>query len=131
MVKTTMGRGEKEAILALCKEALAGTLTMDEFVRRWPKGAEAHPLIKRIESDIGEAIVHVPVRLCRGGIADSWVSEPEYKAVLLDYLLLGFDKPDEELLELRQAWIEDQLSEEEIRGRLSDRWGSRGQPIRK
>ncbi len=78
---------------------------MNEYEVRWPRDADSDSLLSAVGEDVIEAIVHLPKSIWTGRIRVSeWRSSEEYKALLLDHLLLEVKASNEELLAFREEY---------------------------
>lgn len=68
----------------LCKEAVDGSLMLDELHRRWPIASAGHEFLSHCFDDVEGCVEHMPV----GWQTDASWRSFERKRVELDYLLL-------------------------------------------
>jgi hypothetical protein len=122
--------GEKgdaiDTMLELGKSALRGTVSIEEFHRRWPQGSSGHPLFQRIHEDVEDAVEHFPADPLTGKPDRRWEDSHTYAVLYLDVILLSQKRPPDELLRCREIVLtQKRLSKETVRQGLEQCLGVR------
>ena len=97
-------REVRAAVKDLCRKALEGRLMMESYQGRWPKEANQDPFLACVDTDLLEAIVHVPITLAGRLNEREWRRSAEYATLALDLLLLDVDAPSAELVAVRNEY---------------------------
>lgn len=112
-----------KAIKSLCEKALEGMLTLNNFQEMWPeKKTPMNPFFRQIYEDIENGIEHTPgFFFKRGTDYKSWHKSDMYFTIYLDFLLLGYDKGADVLLQCHKFVLgQKNLSEEIIKDKVKE-----------
>lgn len=110
-------------IKSLCQKALDGILTLNDFHKMWPeKGANLNPFFKQIYEDIEDGIEHTPGFFFKHGINyKSWNKSDMYFTIYLDFVLVGYNKGPNELLQCHKFVLKQKkLSEVIIKDKVKE-----------
>jgi hypothetical protein len=78
-----------QRLLALCQEALAGVLSLDELSESWEPAIDESDVLAAIGEDLWFGVEHTPGRLLTGGTNHAqWRQTFEYRLLYGDTLIL-------------------------------------------
>ena len=106
----------------LCKRALHGEFNLENFYELWPEEASLNPLFRQIYEDIEDGVEHLPGAWFKGKtLFKEWYKSDMYFTIYLDFVLLGYDKKADELMQCRKFVLDQKtLSEEVIKDRVKE-----------
>jgi hypothetical protein len=94
----------KKIARAICEKALGAELNLDQFYNQWPERANDSTFLKLVFEDLVNGISHTPGKIFKKEVDfEEWRNgDLGYEEILLDLVLLEFDKTDDELITARK-----------------------------
>lgn len=98
----------RKIVLDLCRRALKGNLTADQFYEAWRPEIDAMGSYSEIYDDLEEGVLHFPGKLfSRKPDYSVWLETDMYKVLYLDELLLASSLDMSKVAEIRKKILQE------------------------
>lgn len=112
----------KPEIERICREAIEGSMSIEEFYRQWPDELKESKFARLIYEDIEDGIQHFPAKLVSGKPDQKvWLSSDMYRSLVITKEVLKMDIDESAALRIRDLLLNDRkLPLDEIAARASE-----------
>lgn len=98
----------KSIVAKICRRALDGSMTIEEFYEQWPNGQEDSEFARLVYGDIEDGVQHFPAKLISGKPDyELWRSSDIYRRLVIANEVLKLDLDEPGLLEIRSLLLND------------------------